>query len=83
VQAALAEFYAERSKRSTSVWAQRQATRLTDPVPARPATDKPLGALDDPATFEGEKMGAALNGHFPGRMRLVGVAGREDGSYSG
>jgi transcriptional regulator with XRE-family HTH domain len=61
VQAALTEFYAERSKRSASVRAQRSATKPTKPAPTRPlATDQPLAALDDPATFEGEEMRAAL-----------------------
>ncbi|MGH3801521.1 MAG: helix-turn-helix domain-containing protein, partial [Pseudonocardiaceae bacterium] len=61
VQAALAEFYAERSTRAASVRAQRKATMPTEPAPARPsAAEKPLGALDDPATFAGEEMRAAL-----------------------
>ncbi len=61
VQAALTEFYAERSKRSASVRAQRKATKPTKPAPIRPpAADKPLVALDDPAMFEGEEMRAAL-----------------------
>ncbi len=61
VQAALTEFYAQRSKRSASVRAQRKATKPTEPVPTRPpGTEKPLTTLDDPAMFEDEKMRAAL-----------------------
>ncbi len=61
VQAALTEFYAERSKRSAGARAQRKAPKPTKQAPARPpARDKPLAALEDPAMFEGEEMRAAL-----------------------
>lgn len=138
VQAALSEFYAERSKRSASARAQRNATKPTQPAPIRPlVTEKPLLALDDPAMFEGAEMRAALAardvtlvyrllsqrgvtqreiarrtgqsqsevsnilrgrqvrdvtvleriadglGIPRARMRLAGVAAREDGSYGG
>jgi transcriptional regulator with XRE-family HTH domain len=62
VQAAITKFYAERSKRSASVRAQRRATRPSEPVPARrPGTDTPLTPLDDPAMFEDQEMRAALS----------------------
>ncbi|MCA1670719.1 MAG: helix-turn-helix domain-containing protein, partial [Actinobacteria bacterium] len=61
VQAALSDFYVERSKRSASARAQRNATKPTKAAPPRlAATEKPLVTLDDPAMFEGAEMGAAL-----------------------